>query len=417
MNPVQASKRAIGAWVRSSRESRENRRFATLYAPLASDLDRARHASEAMAWLKRAQDAGADRGVSYGVRFGEDFDVSYPETTGYICSTFVEQEQLTGDGELLQRAIEMGDWEIAIQLADGAVMGGKVNPHPTPAVFNTGMVLLGWSALVLRTREQRFQSAAARACEWLLSVQQPDGHWARGNSSYANPEGTLYNVMAAWGLCEAGVALGEDRYVQAAIRNAEYCVSRQHENGWLPDCCLMNVHEPLLHTLAYSMQGLIGIGRLVGRSDFIASAQKLADAELRIMSAEGFLPGLQRQDFSAAASWCCLTGSAQTSAAWSQLYLLTRDEKYRAAVATVNRYLMAHHDVRNPDPRLRGGLPGSWPVWGDYGRLQILNWATKFLVDALTLEDIITQTRPITAYRLPAAAHSAGVPDPAVTHR
>ena len=41
----------------------------------------------------------------------------------------------------------------------------------------------------------------------------------------------------------------------------------------------------------------------------MAGAQKLADAELRIMSADGFLPGRQRQDFSAASDWCCLTGS------------------------------------------------------------------------------------------------------------
>jgi hypothetical protein len=342
-----------------------------------------------MEWLKRAQDAGVDRGVSYGVLFGQDFDVSYPETTGYICSTFLDQERVSGDGDLLRRAIEMGDWEISIQLPDGAVMGGKVNPAPTPAVFNTGMVLLGWSALIHRTQEQRFKLAAIRASEWLLTVQEPDGQWVRGNSRYANPHGTLYNVMAAWGLCEAGIALGDERFVSAAVRNAYYCLSRQHENGWLPDCCLSNVDAPLLHTLAYSMQGLLAIGRLVGRNDLAAAAKRLADAELRIMAPDGFLPGMQRRDFSAASEWCCLTGSAQTSAVWSQLYQLTRDERYRTAVDVVNRYLMARHDIRNPDPRLRGGLPGSWPVWGAYGRLQILNWATKFLVDALALEESI----------------------------
>jgi hypothetical protein len=388
-NPVRAGAHTVSGLARSWRERRERIRLAPLYAPDARDLGATRHIREIIDWLKRAQDAGADRGVSYGVFFGQDFDVSYPETTGYICSSFVEQERLTGESELLTRAIEMGDWEIAVQLPEGAVMGGKFNTSPTPAVFNTGMVLLGWSALILRTGEERFRAAAARASDWLLSVQEPDGRWVRGNSKYANPGGTLYNVMAAWGLCEAGVALGEERYVQGAIRNAEYCLSRQHPNGWLPDCCLSNVDEPLLHTLAYSMQGLLGIGRLTRRDDLIAGAQKLADAQLLIMSPEGFLPGRQRQDFTAAADWCCLTGSAQTSAVWSQLYLLRHDQKYRTAVEVVNRYLMARHDVRNDDLRLRGGVPGSWPVWGGYGRLQILNWATKFLLDALTLEGVI----------------------------
>lgn len=387
LKAIRAARRAAGDLVRSGRERRERVKLAPLYAPDPDDLDVRRHVDEAIGWLKRAQDAGVDRGVSYGVFFGEDFDVSYPETTGYICSTFVEQEALTGDADLLRRAVEMGDWEIAVQLPEGAVMGGKLNTAPTPAVFNTGMVLLGWSALVSRTREERFRAAAARAADWLVSVQEPDGQWIRGNSQYAIAGGTLYNVMAAWGLCEAGVALGEQRYIQAAIRNAEYCLARQHPNGWLPDCCLSNVDEPLLHTLAYSMQGLIGIGRLTGRDDLIGGARRLADAELRILGADGFLPGRQRQDFSAAADWCCLTGSAQTSAVWSQLYLLTHEQKYRAALESVNRYLMARHDIRNPDPRLRGGLAGSWPVWGSYGRLQILNWATKFLVDALTLAE------------------------------
>jgi hypothetical protein len=392
LNPFRSGARVAGEMARYWRERSQRHRLASLYAPDSQDLDLSRHISETRDWLKRAQDAGVDRGVSYGVFFGEDFDVSYPETTGYICSTFVEQEHLTGDAEFLRRATEMGDWEIAVQLPDGAVMGGKFNTAPTPAVFNTGMVLLGWSALISRTGESRFRTAAARASDWLLSVQEADGRWVQGNSKFADPAGTLYNVMAAWGLCEAGVALGENRYIEAALRNGEYCLSRQHQNGWLPDCCLTNVEEPLLHTLAYSMQGLLGIGRLTNRKDLVSGAQKLADAELRIMSAEGFLPGRQRQDFTAASQWCCLTGSAQTSAVWSQLYQRTHDEKYLRGVELVNRYLMAHHDIRNPDPRLRGGLPGSWPVWGDYGRLQILNWATKFLLDALTLEEVLKST-------------------------
>ena len=388
LNMLHSGKRVATGWLRASRERSRRLRLAPLYAPDAHDLDRTRHINEAIEWLKRAQDAGTDRGVSYGVAFGEAFDVSYPETTGYICQTFVEHAQRSGDEDLLRRAIEMGEWEIAMQLPEGAVMGGKVNPAPTPAVFNTGMVLLGWSALIARSEGARFKKAAVRASDWLLSVQDPDGRWLQGNSRFANPKSTLYNVMAAWGLCEAGVALGESRYIQAAVRNAEYCAARQHENGWLPDCCLTeSTDEPLLHTLAYAMQGLLGVGRLAGRPDLILAARKLADAEIRILSPEGYLPGRQRQDFSDGAHWCCLTGSAQTSAVWSQLYLITQDEKYGNAVRSVNDYLTARHDIRNPDPGLRGGLPGSWPVWGDYGPYQVFNWATKFLVDALALEE------------------------------
>lgn len=365
----------------------EKKTIAPLYCPDLQNLDCTRHLSEAIEWLKRAQDAGTDRGVSYGARIGGYFDVSYPETTGYICQTFVEQGQLLHDQELIECAIDMGEWEIAIQMPEGAVMGGKYNTNPSPAVFNTGMVLLGWSALIRCTGEERFRTAARRACDWLLSVQERNGNWVKGHSQFAASGATLYNVKAAWGLCEAGVVLDNDDYVQAAIRNAEYCVEQQHANGWFPNCCLNDANKPLLHTLAYTMQGLLGIAKLADRADFVDAARLTADAEGRIMAEDGFLPGRQDAKFGPAANWCCLTGSAQTSIVWSELYALTGVDEYRQFSRRVNRYLMARHDIRNADPRLRGGLPGSWPVYGPYGRLLILSWATKFLVDALSLQE------------------------------
>ena len=35
---------------------------------------------------------------------------------------------------------------------------------------------------------------------------------------------------------------------------------------------------------------------------------------------------------------------------------------------------------------VRGGVKGAFPVDGDYGRYQLLNWAAKFLADSLMLE-------------------------------
>ena len=378
----EVARRARSEWSRCL----ETRRLAPLYLPDPANLEIDTHLSAALDWLKRAQDAGNDRGVSYGVKFGSDFDVSYPETTGYICQTFVEMWRRTGDDDFLRRAVEMGNWEADVQLSDGAVMGGKFNQNPSPAVFNTGMVLLGWSALVRATTDDRFKIATSRASDWLVSMQEADGNWMRGNSQYANSNATIYNVKAAWGLCEAGIVLDQQHKVQAALRNAEFCLTRQQSNGWFRDCCLETPTQPLLHTLAYTMQGLLEIGKLTNRKDIIAAAQKTADAEMSILAEDGFLPGRQDERFHGSVSWCCLTGSAQTSIVCSALYSLTGQDKYREAASRINSYLMARHDIRNSDLRLRGGLPGSWPVDGQYGRLRILNWATKFLADALAAE-------------------------------
>ena len=39
------------------------------------------------------------------------------------------------------------------------------------------------------------------------------------------------------------------------------------------------------------------------------------------------------------------------------------------------------------DGGLRGGIKGSAPLGGAYGRHQILNWATKYFADALIRHD------------------------------
>ena len=105
-------------------------------------------------------------------------------------------------------------------------------------MFNTGQVLLGWSALIAATGDERYADAARKAANWMLEMQEPDGQWLKGNSDFALKSATVYNVKAAWGLCEAGVVLGEPQYVEAAIRNAEFCLRKQLPNGWVEDCCL-----------------------------------------------------------------------------------------------------------------------------------------------------------------------------------
>lgn len=362
--------------------AQEKKEKAPLYSSQHSNLDPATHIDEAAAWLCRAQDHGSDRGVSYGSDFGQGFLTSYPETTGYIICTFLDLAKHYGDDAYVQRAVEAGDWEASVQMECGAA-GNYLN-NPIPAVFDTGMVLLGLSALTRLKGSETIRRAAERSCRWLVSIQEPNGHWIRGNDhGYAHPTATHYNVKAAWGLAEAGAALGEQKFIDAAVRNATYSVTQQLPNGWFEGCCLLDPNRPLLHTIAYSMQGLLGVGRVSGREEFIAASICTADSLIKAMDDTGYIAGCLDRNFRPKATWCCLTGTAQTSKVWSDLAVITGDKRYIEAAELANRYLMARHDISNSDPSIRGGIAGSWPVWGDYGKYRVLNWATKFFVDGL----------------------------------
>ncbi len=136
----------------------------------------------------------------------------------------------------------------------------------------------------------------------------------------------------------------------------------------------------------------MGIGRLAKRDDFIDATEKTAQSLSHLMDETGFIPGRFDAEFRGAVDWCCLTGTAQTSIVWSQLAEVTGDARYRDARSLANRYLMARHNITSDDPAFRGGVFGSWPFWGSYGRNKVLNWAVKFFLDGLLLEE--KESRP-----------------------
>ena len=38
---------------------------------------------------------------------------------------------------------------------------------------------------------------------------------------------------------------------------------------------------------------------------------------------------------------------------------------------------------------MRGGIPGSYPIWGDYARYSYPNWPAKFFADAVMLQESV----------------------------
>jgi hypothetical protein len=101
--------------------------------------------------------------------------------------------------------------------------------------------------------------------------------------------------------------------------------------------------------------------------------------------ANGRLPGRLDRGFRAAAPWACLTGIVQIAHCWLLLYRLTRDARYLDAGRRANAYVRRTiHLDGNPDTR--GGVKGAFPVDGDYGQWEFLNWAAKFCIDANLIE-------------------------------
>jgi hypothetical protein len=359
---------------------------------------RAAHEAETLDWLRRAHDAGGDGGVAAGYQPARRvWFPSYPETTGYIIPTFLRMASvLEARGEmdvvadLRTRAVRMGEWEIAIQMPDGAVQADYIGATPVrPAVFNTGQVLFGWCALHDFNQDPRWLAPAERAAEWLVAHQEPDGSWRKGQSPKASNPVHSYDVRTAWALAEYHRITHHTGAGEAARRAAEWTLGQAQPDGWFDATAFDRGTPPSTHPIGYVIEGLLACGMRFGEERWVAGARRAADSLLARLTPDGRLAGAYGREWQPRSRSTCLTGNAQIGIAWGWLYALGGEERYRQGLARVNRFIARTQRLRDPDPGIRGGIKGSHPNTTGYSPFFYPNWAAKFALDALLLESAL----------------------------
>lgn len=340
----------------------------------------------ALRWLCRAHDSSdpADGGVARHFSLISGWSASYPETTGYIVPTMLSEAEHHPELELKRRAITMLDWLVGIQFDEGGFQGGMVNQVPrVPVTFNTGQILLGLAAGADLRPE--FQDSMHRASRWLVESMDDDGCWRKHPTPFSMPGEKAYETHVAWGLMEAAAVSDEPEYLSAALRNVDWALSHQHDNGWFEKCCLTDPTQPLTHTLGYALRGTLEAFEHSGEEQYLEAALRTARGLMSPVGPDGRLPGRLSSKWRPTVSWVCLTGSVQISYCWLRLGTITDDAEMVALGKLVNSYVRKHVR-REGDPDTAGAVAGSFPIDGDYGRFEYLNWAAKFFIDANRME-------------------------------
>lgn len=357
------------------------------------------HLKSAADWLLLAQRATADDGLahSYDVRT-RSWNASYPETTGYAIPTLYDYAQLYKAPHYAEAARRMAEWESEIQLEDGGVRAGTMSAEiVAPTIFNTGQVLFGWARAWLETHDERFRTSLIRASDWLVDAQDEDGAWRRFSSPFTTSKLNSYNTRSAFGLVRAFEALGEERWLDAAVKNVDFVVERGFANGWLPDNCLLKMPDAsaLTHTIAYSIRGILEVGLAAGRDDLLERALKMAKLVAARQREDGALPARYLPDWKTRVDWTCVTGNSQMAINWLRLAQITGDAALKEPAIRANRFNMSIQDTLASDDNVRGALKGSHPINGDYMTWKYPNWATKFFMDGLMLEQQFDRVRNI----------------------
>lgn len=375
------------------------------YAPF-KPATRARlheHLDATMAWLCRAQDVSADGGVSAGYTLGKGWSKSFPETTGYIIPTFFNYHFFSGGPRFATRALRMADWLLDVQLVSGAFPGGVYTRAESHSVFDTGQILFGLIRAYEVSKETRYLDAAERAGAWLISTQKQNGAWSQEVEYLGKPH--VYNTRVAWVLLLLHAITGEDRLREGAQNNIEWVLSLSDSEGFYDNLAFDPLGEgeqydlarrlkiligekqlpsfytrASLHTIAYTIQGLLECAWILGHGEAEACALRGASVLAEHLRTRK-LAGYYGRGWSRESGSLCLTGLAQMAIVWQRL-IEKGHEEFVGPVENAIELLLESQSMGGWRPQLRGAFAGSAPIWGRYLPFRYPNWAAKFAADA-----------------------------------
>ena len=341
-----------------------------------------RMAGAALDWLARSQDAVGSGGIGSYEFYG--WTRGYPEVTGYIIPTLWDYSREYDRPELARRAVRATDWELSLQRPEGGWEGGCEGDGHPPIVFNTGQVLRGLIRTFLETDDRRYLDAAVRAAEWIVETQESDGSWAKTNFKGLK---RVYDSYVAAPLAHLGQLTGEKAYVEAARRSCEFVLAHQRANGWFELCDNSPYFNdaPSTHTIGYTTDGLLETGDLLGDDRLVEAGERTAHRLLALVDEHGRLPGRFDDTWTPRVRWVCLTGSAQLGIILMRLYRRRPEERYLVGATRLLEFLAFTQRMNGLGRNRSGAIAGSFPIWGSYAPFKFPCWATKYLLDLILL--------------------------------
>ena len=357
--------------------------FYDLFKKHHSVGDNKTHLEKAVQWIFRAQDGTHDGGVSEGYHLYHGWLPSYPETTGYIIETLFDYCQMFGsEKSISDRAIRMADWLISIQNSDGSIPDSYFSKK---MVFDTGMVIFGFVRTYEETGSEKYRKAAIQAADWLLEQQEPTGEWI---NYAANNIPHAYYSRVAWSLLKVHSVTSNEKYSKACVRNIEWCLTQQDENGWFKQASFNthNHHKPFTHTIAYTLRGILESGLYLNNQNYIDAVKKSLDGLTGQLQNNGFVCGTYNNEWGGDQSYSCLTGNVQLAIIMNKIYIATGIKKYHQQAVAINEYTKSRQVAQTKNMNMFGALAGSHPIWGDYIHYCYPNWAAKFFMESLMIE-------------------------------
>jgi len=324
------------------------------------------HLDLAVKWLLRAQKENGGFVSRYSLISG--YGDEFPEITGYIIPTILKYSK--------DSAVRAGKWLLQIQNKEGYFCdeSGK-----KPMIFDTGQIIFGLLALYQETKDEKYLNGAVKAGRWIIKNQENNGSWIK--FAYNNIPHSYYSRVSL-ALLMLWKITGDNNYKKSAIKNIDWVLSQQDKDGFYNNASFYRDNIAPLHTIAYTIEGVLESGIILDKKEYINSAFLALNKLVFLNETENSLPGFITKGWKKISRDVCLVGIAQIAILFFRAYELTKNEIYLKNAKKLVFYIKNKQIVSGLN-QIKGALAGSDPLWGKYMPMSFPTWAIKFFIDAL----------------------------------
>ena len=236
---------------------------------------------------------------------------------------------------------------------------------------------------------------------WVIGCLDEKGLFSNNNVD----KGGAYDLLVL-GCCLYANQITQNRNIFEKIINKSI---GNHINAFMQDYSFINncnfsdlyKNTMLLHHIGYALDGLLISYEITKKEEYLELSKGYAIKLLSMFEVNLGLPAYAKKDWkifhdiNEKNHSQCLTGYAQITIVFFKLSNYFEDLRFKNAGLKILDLVCAISNREDNNKGLSFGIAGSFPFNGNYQKNQMVNWAAKYLAEAIILSENSCEPREI----------------------
>lgn len=336
-------------------------------------------------WAQNNSEVAA---AGYPISFvpGRARKLSYPfyETSGYMVQTLIKYQAFKVNEIYKESARCTLDWLLDSASSDGSFPTNKSHFEfsPAPLIFDTGMILYGLIEGGVFFKDAQLLELSKLTIGWLNKKFDKKDLTDKDYTFSNDGRFRSYYIKVIHSLLAANAVMPDCVDVDLCLHIYRHVIAQLESEMLIAQTGFSNSYIHL-HTVAYSIESLLKIAILIDDKNGMNSIKNFVDLNFLPKLPAAYLRFRNKPIY----LYRCLVGEAQVAEVLYILYSLFGDPIYLSRADQIIFDLMSlsyKHNQSNGSY-----FYASYPSFGFYKPLEVVNWGAKFACDAILKKTVV----------------------------